>query len=201
MLIYRGSFRYSPRVWRWSYALTQHISKSQVFSTCVEVILVSNCVIDMYNCILHVCGGDPTTRTYFVASSWYSPRVWRWSHTIYVIILISHVFSTCVEVILCVCHALSSALGILHVCGGDPLVIRSQWSVWMYSPRVWRWSYIIMYCRNTTGVFSTCVEVILLIKLKCWFNRSILHVCGGDPVDGNICLIDLKYYPRVWRWS
>ena len=48
-------------------------------------------------------------------------------------------------------------------------------------------------------VFSTYVEVILISTALTTDMCSFLHVCGGDPVDGNICLIDLKFSPRMWR--
>ena len=66
---------------------------------------------------------------------------------------------------------------------------------------MWRWSLTCWSWLLTSLVFSTCVEVIpqmLIYHLK---ERSILHVCGGDPELGLSSLTNMKYSPRVWRWS
>ena len=71
----------------------------------------------------------------------------------------------------------------------------------LYSPRVWRWSQKEVHTISTTVVFSTCVEVILLIIWLYAIVKSILHVCGGDPQLGDENYEDFEYSPRVWRWS
>lgn len=48
------------------------------------------------------------------------------------------VFSTYVEVILCLVAGLEIGKGILHVCGGDLLTWTSSKLAWQYSPRMWR---------------------------------------------------------------
>ena len=73
----------------------------------------------------------------------------------------------------------STLVSILHVCGGDPCA----WPV----PR---WINL---------VFSTYVEVILVIQSATQARTRILHVCGGDPP---IAYNDSKhavYSPRMWR--
>ena len=72
-------FKYSPRMWRWSYAGRIARFMQGVFSTYVEVIpMLVNVASDTIG-ILHVCGGDPSLGTIFWRSKSYSPRVWRWS--------------------------------------------------------------------------------------------------------------------------
>ena len=66
------------------------------------------------------------------------------------------------EVILCSTAKKISGAGILHVCGGDPTTLPTNFNVITYSPRVWRWSY--------TEHNEKALE------------DGILHVCGGDPV-------------------
>ena len=111
---------YSPRMWRWSLLLSPLLHNQTVFSTYVEVILLFSSLICEPLGILHVCGGDPTSRKLFKIKWWYSPRMWRWSW-------------------------LTSNPGhhqdsILHVCGGDPLLPCLSSNRSQYSPRMWRWS-------------------------------------------------------------
>ena len=91
--------------------------------------------------------------------------------------------------------------GILHVCGGDPLISAHKFTLAVYSPRMWRWSRTHNFFIISSDVFSTYVEVIPSIPVNLLNVMGILHVCGGDPwcglnVDGNI-----RYSPRMWRWS
>ena len=167
----------------------------------MEVILWANNFNGDLFCILHVCGGDPIRLWLVDLLTMYSPRMWRWSPDKYVIDGKLVVFSTYVEVILCMTNKLQSAWGILHVCGGDPMICLESRLFMMYSPRMWRWSFSNMDGEFWVNVFSTYVEVIQrLLSLK-WLPQCILHVCGGDPDlpddDGNMT----TYSPRMWRWS
>ena len=51
----------------------------------------------------------------------------------------------------------------------------------LYSPRVWRWSLPELIFKS--------------------IRVSILHVCGGDPLDIDVPGSGTQYSPRVWRWS
>ena len=107
--------------------------------------------------------------------------MWRWFLITSADQLVDGVFSTYVEVILVV-------------------------SIWFqvfvkYSPRMWRWSLRRWLTNEFKPVFSTYVEVILRWKLSCPLPWSILHVCGGDPELGLSSLNNMKYSPRMWRWS
>ena len=152
--------RYSPRVWRWSYQEANCTFGKNVFSTCVEVIL--SIFIDKHELagILHVCGGDPGVITHLSFDERYSPRVWRWSYPTFCSHRFDRVFSTCVEVILHGKEFLKLFLGILHVCGGDPMTRHISKAQAQYSPRVWRWSSYEYQMIELHLVFSTCVEVI-----------------------------------------
>ena len=111
---------------------------------------------------------------------------------------------------------------ILHVCGGDPVQMRSLQLHFVYSPRMWRWSWqaptihfswccILHVCGGDPTslqvihgdhlVFSTYVEVILRLLWPYWFGVGILHVCGGDPIDTFFGSWLQVYSPRMWRWS
>ena len=66
------------------------------------------------------------------------------------------------EVILLSIGVGETVTGILHACGGDPLLGNSS--------------------ANYVLVFSTYVEVILIATLNWRRCAGILHVCGGDPI-------------------
>ena len=53
--------------------------------------------------------------------------------------------------------------------------------------------------RGSFSVFSTYVEVILIILLKKLQTISILHVCGGDPDLEPLHIAHQLYSPRMWR--
>ena len=90
---------------------------------------------------------------------------------------------------------------ILHVCGGDPGIPSSSAFWMMYSPRMWRWSWFRHQYRGIKNVFSTYVEVILILISWNDITLGILHVCGGDPEPGKLIIMNAKYSPRMWRWS
>ena len=168
-------------MWRWSSAHNAIQIWNMVFSTYVEVILDHDNRTSNSSCILHVCGGDPAFKV-----------------TSFSLIL---VFSTYVEVILKIYVVACQSLRILHVCGGDPLKPLDKWKAFWYSPRMWRWSQRKMKNDLSRYVFSTYVEVILEKASVFRVKNSILHVCGGDPELGLSSLNNMKYSPRMWRWS
>ena len=69
--------------------------------------------------------------------------------------------------------------GILHVCGGDPIICIRENQQYL--------------------VFSTYVEVIPNDNRLENLEWCILHVCGGDPVVGVPWLSRNSYSPRMWR--
>ena len=94
--IWWKAYRYSPRMWRWSYQLDRK-------SLCGH-------------CILHVCGGDPKPRLPSWSTVMYSPRMWRWSCYFQVLAISLDVFSTYVEVILARYRSKRNDYCILHTC-------------------------------------------------------------------------------------
>ena len=48
-------------------------------------------------------------------------------------------------------------------------------------------------------VFSTYVEVILVMKQKVEMARRVLHVCGGDPSQIKFPNLAPPCSPRMWR--
>ena len=140
-----------------------------------------------------------------MCTSWttpkYSPRMWRWSLKRARRQQMEKVFSTYVEVILYFFLCCFLAAGILHVCGGDPIISSVFRIYFLYSPRMWRWSLKFALLWRLDDVFSTYVEVIP--SNQCWRKNwlRILHVCGGDPITWWTQKISVGYSPRMWRWS
>ena len=188
-------------MWRWSYLCLAELLYLWVFSTCVEVILKTDELLNYMPGILHVCGGDPDIDDIQQVVLVYSPRVWRWSLDLLAWYQTKLVFSTCVEVILAMVAAVGLMLCILHVCGGDPVYGGKVASAKAYSPRVWRWSSTNKTAESLSQVFSTCVEVIPFSTRLQDNSSGILHVCGGDPRPQPSCERFSLYSPRVWRWS
>ena len=151
--------------------------------------------------ILHVCGGDPLTSHKIPKMTGYSPRMWRWSFDGLGSGSSVLVFSTYVEVILWWIRLWVVSLGILHVCGGDPTIFLCIVKHIWYSPRMWRWSLQETPRWQYGFVFSTYVEVIPENHILKPRNYSILHVCGGDPIFHGKTRKQVKYSPRMWRWS
>ena len=127
--------------------------------------------------------------------------MWRWSLVPLVRLPFLAVFSTYVEVILRVLKIWWIKFCILHVCGGDPSRLSSSDLLFLYSPRMWRWSLKSWDPGKSRTVFSTYVEVILKIKTTRLQYCSILHVCGGDPGGASANTDAVLYSPRMWRWS
>ena len=127
--------------------------------------------------------------------------MWRWSYALRPFCSHAIVFSTYVEMILALCKPTPVAVGILHVCGDDPVISPATISCIRYSPRMWRWSYRHEFQQNHGRVFSTYVEMILKQTSTIYCRNCILHVCGDDPnIVSSVLFIDL-YSPRMWRWS
>ena len=188
-------------MWRWfQLRYFNHINKA-MFSTYVEVILKNFHKEIDWESVLHVCGGDPTQFIILAIKLACSPRMWRWSSTTCRLSQLHTVFSTYVEVILSSRLAVKLALGVLHVCGGDPTTDVVAKSSDLCSPRMWRWSPILRWKSCIRQVFSTYVEVILNHIFHCYCSFCVLHVCGGDPARKNVTCWWVQCSPRMWRWS
>ena len=99
LVAFEPGYKYSPRMWRWSYHASSAIHTITVFSTYVEVILLCKSISLVNPGILHVCGGDPKDTEFSKEKMAYSPRMWRWSFASLGCLYSSPVFSTYVEVI------------------------------------------------------------------------------------------------------
>ena len=66
---------------------------------------------------------------------------------------------------------------------------------------MWRWSWLWALFQTSKWVFSTYVEVILVMSSSAEMMSGFLHVCGGDPATYLRNLISNRFSPRMWRWS
>ena len=94
------------------------LTSLDVFSTYVEVILLTSGVIRHVLSFLHVCGGDPHAKDGVKSTR--------------------SVFSTYVEVILYIERTGGLSVSFLHVCGGDPYISGVMSDRSTFSPRMWR---------------------------------------------------------------
>ena len=78
---------FSPRMWRWSWKRGIDQCCVRIFSTYVEVILISGAGGSATYDFLHVCGGDPDSWKSNEKKKGFSPRMWRWSYRVWSLIL------------------------------------------------------------------------------------------------------------------
>ena len=130
---------------------------------------------------LHVCGDDPYHKCSMENCSQWSPRMWRWSYGQQWVQVLELVISTYVEMILAKVVQRTIIVGDLHVCGDDPNTRNINTSKEVYSPRMWRWSWLLQNTNCEWKVFSTYVEMIPSKKQAKLYQISILHVSGDDP--------------------
>ena len=71
----------------------------------------------------------------------------------------------------------------------------------VFSPRMWRWSYLKLVFHVLLKIFSTYVEVILHPLKEFKYEIYFLHVCGGDPTALSTFTSEKRFSPRMWRWS
>ena len=168
-------------MWRWSWVIPVRGVAPRIFSTYVEVIPADLKIRSTKLNFLHVCGGDPVDLRVIRVQFRFSPRMWRWSLGGWIKSWSSIIFSTYVEVIpTCWIHS-NTDWYFLHVCGGDPYLYPFANTSWAFSPRMWRWSYDYVMSPDFSMIFSTYVEVILLLWVCAPPGTNFLHVCGGDP--------------------
>ena len=127
--------------------------------------------------------------------------MWRWSCWMNQVSRNHRVFSTYVEVILSFTKMQVKSACFLHVCGGDPDPQNASFCQFLFSPRMWRWSYVWNTHSSRLNVFSTYVEVILTPFFKSCAFCCFLHVCGGDPEWRESNYKVILFSPRMWRWS
>ena len=75
-------------------------------------------------------------------------------------------------------YALTSG-GFLHVCGGVSTVYTAESNDIAFSPRMWRCFHPHTPQAQRSDVFSTYVEVFLMVVLFYVVENGFLHVCGG----------------------
>ena len=109
------------------------------------------------------------------------------------------VFSTSVEVFLCIFRPISSLSRLLHVRGGVSAQQLSTSAWGKSSPRPWRCFHVHSLVYIAKFVFSTSVEVFLVVREPVERFLRLLHVRGG--VSERLCNDhdSRQSSPRPWR--
>ena len=138
--------------------------------------------MDASRYFLHVCGGVSRVEFLNTGKSIFSPRMWRCFQHLFSMIPRANIFSTYVEVFLLCLRCSLLYEDFLHVCGGVSKEIFVQGTAEEFSPRMWRCFFKAGYSRSITKIFSTYVEVFLILALPSIDTLHFLHVCGGVSV-------------------
>ena len=189
----------SPRPWRCFGPPALILDKVFVFSTSVEVFLINRNTNQGEDCLLHVRGGvsHPNRQVHRTRRS--SPRPWRCFQEEHRGVAPDLVFSTSVEVFLCVSPAIIRRGGLLHVRGGVSWcpfgILQNKRS----SPRPWRCFSKEFAHVSKEIVFSTSVEVFLRAPNFPSRCSGLLHVRGGVSDTTDPVAHDRRSSPRPWR--
>ena len=208
----------SPRAWRSTWLHPTVGYRSSVFSTCVEVNPRQKLAENLAISLLHVRGGQPSRTWSPSLAPTSSPRAWR-STVLSVFtpedlrgllhvrggqptrrfLSEQFVFSTCVEVNRRDGFAGLDSGRLLHVRGGQPRQPYRARLPTASSPRAWRSTASPTSWADAELVFSTCVEVNLVLRVASTRSWSLLHVRGGQPVLKNRNGVGRLSSPRAWR--
>ena len=128
-----------------------------------------------------------------------SPRTWRCFHSAYGLYQSGYVFSTHVEVFPCYFIRGISRCSLLHARGGVsiPCFLRPRYHV--SSPRTWRCFLFHGGGDVRMPVFSTYVEVFLLMNMLRQMEEGLLHVRGGVSHPSALPVLLALSSPRTWR--
>ena len=109
------------------------------------------------------------------------------------------IFSTYVEVFLDCRRKEVQCLNFLHVCGGvsTPVLLSSLLPI--FSPRMWRCFHECSSVGSHRRIFSTYVEVFLLVRIELCRRSDFLHVCGGVSKHIVHAFALTEFSPRMWR--
>ena len=129
---------FSPRMWRCFLGRIWCSRWYIIFSTYVEVFPYDVFLQRLRIHFLHVCGGVSIPRSAFDRSHWFSPRMWRCFYVSRQSSRWTWIFSTYVEVFLCLSPRREGEENFLHVCGGVSAAYGFDMRVYGFSPRMWR---------------------------------------------------------------
>ena len=109
------------------------------------------------------------------------------------------IFSTYVEVFPEHDREMRKLLHFLHVCGGVSSLTQICFLPALFSPRMWRCFPVATASKPAVYIFSTYVEVFLLVISQLTIFVNFLHVCGGvsPPVERVVAVTEFS--PRMWR--
>ena len=189
----------SPRPWRCFLDEAKLYLRVDVFSTSVEVFLMTEYVNHNDESLLHVRGGVSIQAALVGILRQSSPRPWRcfWSATSSD--HLAAVFSTSVEVFPRKLGLTVAVVRLLHVRGGVSILDTDKVSLSRSSPRPWRCFIISPVFTRVFQVFSTSVEVFPMTLLSQNTVSRLLHVRGGVSHSFQMSEMQRRSSPRPWR--
>ncbi len=149
--------------------------------------------------LLHARGGVSTASCALYRLHRSSPRSWRCFPIAQPAARQTRVFSTLVEVFL---NDLATRLeqeGLLHARGGVSMVKSKAQNAMTSSPRSWRCFSATPVLTPWAFVFSTLVEVFLLVRCDSSKVKCLLHARGGVSNAFAFQFIKRWSSPRSWR--
>ncbi len=171
----------------------------EVFSTPVEVFLVSNSAIRKKRGLLHARGGVSIGGGIYRRLDLSSPRPWRCFPLECFCVTFDKVFSTPVEVFLRITRLLVLARSLLHARGGVSIGAEQSTRMAASSPRPWRCFQFWGHALQGLSVFSTPVEVFLWLSSGLVGLLGLLHARGGVSQFQRIQWAGGVSSPRPWR--
>ena len=109
------------------------------------------------------------------------------------------IFSTYVEVFLLPKPFAGRFRNFLHVCGGVSSGYLVPFFVDEFSPRMWRCFFVKVTTTVAGTIFSTYVEVFLMLNRGALNGGNFLHVCGGVSPPDAMPFAPGSFSPRMWR--
>ena len=153
--------------------------KPPIFSTYVEVFPQPTIIIFSADHFLHVCGGVSMITGKLRSTD--------------------PIFSTYVEVFLLPKPFAGRFRNFLHVCGGVSSGYLVPFFVDEFSPRMWRCFFVKVTTTVAGTIFSTYVEVFLMLNRGALNGGNFLHVCGGVSFSVFQTRRIRTFSPRMWR--
>ena len=155
-------------------------SFADVFSTHVEMFLSFCRMRYRFLSFLHARGDVSSEFLQIGSTEEFSPRTWRCFQCSWYSSGPCWVFSTHVEMFLSTRILAFLLLRFLHARGDVSQETLNLGSGDLFSPRTWRCFPMTALSASLTSVFSTHVEMFLLVSICTRLTHCFLHACGDD---------------------
>ena len=133
---------FSPHAWGWSDKEEIHMSKTEVFPTCVGMVRRSSWASWASRRFPHMRGDGPAKPYRDLAREKFSPHSWGWSEAIAGDVLGRFVFPTCVGMVRVRVMRRAMCKSFPHMRGDGPESLSVARTRAMFSPHAWGWSVL-----------------------------------------------------------